>query len=101
MEDEERKVMAEKFDKDLRLRFQEEVEKQKLKAAQELHKEEERKLEEVVKQLMAEHGISEEDIWMQMQLVQDIVKAEVEKKMESERKEEEEKKRTEEMVRER
>ena len=72
-----------------------------MKAAQELGKEEERKLEEVAKQLAAEHGISEEDIWMQMQLVQDIVKAEVEKKMESERKEEEEKKRTEEMVRER
>ena len=70
-----------------------------MKAAQELHKEEERKLEEVVKQLSAEHGVSEEDVWMQMQLVQDIVKAEVEKKMESERKEEEEKKRTEEMVR--
>ena len=99
MENEERKVMAEKFDEDLRLCFQEEVEKQKLKVAQELCKEEERKLEEVVKQLVAEHGISEENIRMQMQLVQDIVKAEVEKKMESERKEEEEKKRTEEIVR--
>ena len=100
MENEERKAMAEKFDKDLRLRFQEEVKKQKLKVAQELCKEEESKLE-VVKQLSAEYGISEEDIQMQMQLVQDIVKAEVEKKMESERKEEEEKKRTEEMVYER
>ena len=69
-----------------------------MKAAQELCKEEERKLEEAVKQLSAEHGISEEDVRMQMQLVQDIVKAEVEKKMEIERKEEEEKKRTEEMV---
>ena len=98
MEDEERKAMAEKFDKDLRLHFQEEVKKQKLKVAQELCKEGERKLEEAVKQLIAEHGISEEDIWMQMQLVQDIVKAEVKKKMESERKEEEEKKSTEEMV---
>ena len=97
----ERKAMAEKFDEDLRLRFQEEVEKQKLKVAQELCKEEESKLEEVVKQLSAENGISEEDIQMQMQLVQDIVKAEVEKKMESERKEEEEKKRTKEMVHER
>ena len=69
MEDEERKAMAEKFDEDLRLHFQEEVEKQKLKVAQEIHKEEERKLEEVVKQLAAEHGVSEEDIRMQMQLV--------------------------------
>ena len=43
MEDEERKAMAEKFDEDLRLHFREEVEKQKLKAAQELCKEEERK----------------------------------------------------------
>ena len=59
--------MAEKFDEDLRLCFQEEVEKQKLKAAQELHKEEERKLEEVVKQLSAEHGMAEEDICLQMQ----------------------------------
>ena len=101
MENEERKAMAEKFDKDLRLHFQEEVEKQKLKAAQELHKKEERKLEEAVKQLSAEHGVSEEDIQIQMQLVQDIVKAEVKKKIESERKEEEEKKRTEEMVHER
>ena len=49
MENEERKAMAEKFDKDLRLCFQEEVEKQKLKAAQELCKEEERKLEEAIK----------------------------------------------------
>ena len=98
MENEKRKAMAEKFDKYLRLHFQEEVEKQKLKAAQELCKEEERKLEEAVKQLSAEHGISEEDVRMQMQLVQDIVKAEVEKKMEIERKEEEEKKRREEMV---
>ena len=86
MEDEQRKAMAEKFDEDLRLHFQEEVEKQKLKAAQELHKEEERKLEEVVKQLSAEHGVSEEDIRIQMQLVQDIVKTEVEKKLENERK---------------
>ena len=52
-EDEERKAMAEKFDEDLRLHFQEEVKKQKLKVAQELRKEEERKLEEVVKQLSA------------------------------------------------
>ena len=80
-EDEERKAMAEKFDEELRLRFQEEVEKQKLKAAQELRKEEERKLEEVVKQLLAEHGMAEEDICLQMQAVQDIVRAEVEKKV--------------------
>ena len=58
--------MAEKFDKDLRLHFQEEVEKQKLKVAQELCKEEERKLEEVVKQLSAKHGMAEEDIGLQM-----------------------------------
>ena len=89
--------MAEKFDKDLRLCFQEEVEKQKLKVAQELHKEEERKLEEVVKQLSAKHGMAEEDIHLQMQAVQDIVRAEVEKKVEKERIEEE-KRRSEEMV---
>ena len=91
--------MAEKFDKELRLRFQEEVEKQKLKAAQELRKEEERKLEEFVKQLLAEHGMAEEDICLQMQAVQDIVRAEVEKKVEKERIEEEQR-RSEEMVRE-
>ena len=91
--------MAEKFDEDLRLHFQEEVEKQKLKAAQELCKEEERKLEEVVKQLSAEHGMAEEDICLQMQAVQDIVRAEVEKKVEKERIEEE-KRRLEEMVQE-
>ena len=101
MEDEHRKAMAEKFDEDLKLRFQEEVEKQKFKVAQELRKEEERKLEEVVKQLSAEHGIREEDIWIQMQVVQDIVRAEVEKKLEKEKKEEEEKRRTEQMVHER
>ena len=54
--------MVEKFDKDLQLRFQEEAKKQRLKVAQELQKEEERKLEEIVKQLSAEHGIVEEDI---------------------------------------
>ena len=90
MEDEERKAMVQKFDEDLRFCFQEEFEKQKLKEAQELHQQEERKLEDAVKQLSAEHGISEEDIWIQMQLVQHIVKAEVEKNMESDRKEEEE-----------
>ena len=92
-------VMAEIFDEDLRLHFQEEVEKQKLKVAQELRKEEERKLEEVVKQLSAEHGLAEEDIHLQMQAVQDIVRVEDEKKVEKERIEEE-KRRSEEMVRE-
>ena len=91
--------MAEKFDEELRLHFQEEVEKQKLKAVQELCKEEERKLEEVVKQLLAEHGVAEEDIRLQMQAVQDIVRAEVEKKVEKERIEEKQR-RSEEMVRE-
>ena len=50
MEDEHRKVMLHKFDEDLRISFQEWVEKQKLKEAQELCKEKERKLEEAVKQ---------------------------------------------------
>ena len=45
--------------------------------------------------------VSEEDICLQIQAVQDIVKHEVEKKLEKERKEEEEKRRTEQMVRER
>ena len=99
-EDENRKAMAQKFDKDLKLHLQEEAEKQKLKAAHKLCKEEERKLEEAVKQLSAEHSIREEDIWIQMWTVQDIVRAEVEKKLEKERKEEE-KRRTEQMVRER
>ena len=68
--------------------------------AQELRKEEERKLEEIIKQLSAEHGIAEEDIRLQMQAVQDIVRAEVEKKVEKERMEEE-KRRSEQMARER
>ena len=101
MEDEQIKSMARKFDEDLRLHFQEEVQRQQLRAAQELCKEEERKLEEVVKKLSAEHGVREEDIRIQMQAVQDIVRDEVEKKLEKERKDEEEKKRTEQMVRER
>ena len=50
MEDEHRKVMLHKFDEDLRISFQERVEKQKLKEAQELCKDKERKLEEAVKQ---------------------------------------------------
>ena len=50
MEDEHRKVMLCKLDEDLRISFQERVEKQKLKEAQELCKEKERKLKEVVKQ---------------------------------------------------
>ena len=50
MEDEHRKVMLRKFDEDLRISFQEWVERQKLKEAQELCKEKERKLEEAVKQ---------------------------------------------------
>ena len=41
--------MDQKFDKDLKLHFQEEAEKQKLKMAQELRKEEEKKLDEAVK----------------------------------------------------
>ena len=88
MEDEHRKAMVCKFDKDLKISFQEEVKKQKFKAVQELPKEEERKLEEVVKQLSAENGISEEDIWIQIQAVHDIVRDEVKKKLEEERKEE-------------
>ena len=68
-EDEHRKAMDQKFDEDLKLCFQEESKKQKLKMAQELHKEEERKLEEAVKQLSAEHGVTEEDIRLQMQAV--------------------------------
>ena len=51
----------------------------------------------MVKQLSAEHSIREEDYWIQMRAVQDIVRAEVEKKLEKERKEEE-KRRTEQMV---
>ena len=99
-EAERKEAMAQKFDEKLHLRFQEEAEKQRLKVAQELRKEEERKLEELVKQLSAEHGIAEEDIRLQMQAVQDIVKAEVEKKVEKERMEEE-KRRSEQMARER
>ena len=99
-EAEQKQAMAQKFDEDLRLRFQEEAEKQRLKAAQELRKEEERKLEEIVKQLSAEHGVAEEDIRLQMLAVQDIVRAEVEKKVEKERMEEE-KRRMEEIARER
>ena len=99
-EAEQKQAMAQKFDEDLRLRFQEEAEKQRLKAAQELRKEEERKLEEIVKQLSAEHGVAEEDIRLQMQAVQDIVRAEVEKKVENERREEE-KRRREQIARER
>ena len=49
IEDDHRKAMMHKFDEDLKLHFQEEVEKQKLKAAQQLHEEEEKKLEEEVK----------------------------------------------------
>ena len=63
------------------------MEKQKLKAAQLLREEEEKKLEEEVKQLAAEHGVSEEDICLQIQAVQDIVIHEVKKKLEKERKE--------------
>ena len=92
--------MAQKFDEDLRLCLQEEAEMQRLKVAQELHKEEERKLEEIVKQLSAEHGVAEEDIRLQMQAVQDIVRVEVEKKVEKERMEEE-KRGSEEIARER
>ena len=92
--------MAQKFDEELNLHYQEEAEKQRLKVAQELHKEEERKLEEIIKQLSAEHGVAEEDIRLQMQAVQDIVRAEVEKKVEKERMEEE-KRRSEQMARER
>ena len=99
-EAEQKQGMAQKFDEDLHLRFQEEAEKQRLKAAQELRKEEERKLEEIVKQLSAEHGVAEEDIRLQMQAVQDIVRAEVEKKVENERREEE-KRRREQIARER
>ena len=99
-EAEQKQAMAQKFDEDLRLHFQEEAEKQRLKAAQELRKEEERKLEEIVKQLSAEHGVAEEDIRLQMQAVQDIVRVEVEKKVEKERMKEE-KRRSEEIARER
>ena len=99
-EAERKEAMARKFDEELHLRFQEEAEKQRLKVAQELCKEEERKLEELVKQLSVEHGVAEEDIRLQMQAVQDIVKAEVEKKVEKERMEEE-KRRSEQMARER
>ena len=53
-----------------------------------------------MKQLSAEHGVGEEDIRLQMQAVQDIVRAEVEKKVEKERMEEE-KRRSEEIARER
>ena len=53
-----------------------------------------------MKQLSAEHGVAEEDIRLQMQAVQDIVRAEVEKKVEKERMEEE-KRRSEEIARER
>ena len=52
------------------------------------------------KNMSAEHGVAEEDIRLQMQAVQDIVRAEVEKKVEKERMEEE-KRRSEEIVRER
>ena len=71
-----------------------------MKLAQELRREEERKLEEYIKQLSAEHGVAEEDIRLQVQAVQDIVRAEVEKKVEKDR-EEEEKRRSEQMARER
>ena len=99
-EAEQKQAMAQKFDEDLRLCLQEEAKTQRLKVAQELHKEEERKLEEIVKQLSAEHGVAEEDIRLQMQAVQDIVRVEVEKKVEKERMEEE-KRRSEEIARER
>ena len=99
-EAEQKQAMAQKFDEDLRLCLQEEAEMQRLKVVQELRKEEERKLEEIVKQLSAEHGVAEEDIRLQMQAVQDIVRAEVEKKVEKERMEEE-KRRSEEIARER
>ena len=49
---------------------------------------------------MTEHSVVEEDICLQMQAVQDIVRAEVEKKVEKDRIEEE-KRRSEQMVRER
>ena len=81
-EAEQKEAMARKFDEELHLRYQEEAEKQRLQVAQELRKEEERKLEEIVKQLSAEHGVTEEDIRLQVQAVQDIVRAEVEKKVE-------------------
>ena len=96
-EGDEIKVMMCKFDKDMKLHFQE----QKLKAAQQLHEEEEKRLEELVKQLAAEHRVTEEDIRVQVLTAQDIVKDEVEKKMEKERKEEEEKRKREQMVHER
>ena len=99
-EAEQKEAMAGKFDEELHLCYQEEAEKQRLKVAQELRKEEERKLEEIVKQLSAKHGVAEEDIRLQMQAVQDIVSAEVEKKVEKERMEEE-KRRSEQMARER
>ena len=99
-EAEQKEAMARKFDEELHLHYQEEAEKQRLKVAQELRKEEERKLEEIVKQLSAEHGVAQEDIRLQMQAVQDIVMAEVEKKVEKERMEEE-KRRSEQMARER
>ena len=97
-EAEQKQAMAQKFDEDLCLCLQEEAETQRLKVAQELRKEEERKLEEIVKQLSAEHGVAEEDIRLQMQAVQDIVRAK--KKVEKERMEEE-KRRSEEIARER
>ena len=99
-EAEQKQAMAQKFDEDLRLCLQEEAEMQRLKVVQELCKEEERKLDQIVKQLSAEHGVAEEDIRLQMQAVQDIVRAEVEKKVEKERMEEE-KRRSEEIARER
>ena len=98
-EAEQKQAMAQKFE-DLCLCLQEEAEMHRLKVAQELRKEEERKLEEIVKQLSAEHGVAEEDIRLQMQAVQDIVRVEVEKKVEKERMEEE-KRRSEEIARER
>ena len=45
--------------------------------------------------------MTEEDIWIQVQAVQDIIKNEVEKKMEKERKEKEQKGKREQMVHER
>ena len=72
-EAEQKQAIVQKFDEDLCLCLQEEAEKQRLKVVQELRKEEERKLEEIMKQLSAEHGVAEEDIRLQMQAVQDIV----------------------------
>ena len=98
-EAEQKQAMAQKFDEDLRLCLQEEAEMQRLKVAQELRRKR-GSWKIIVKQLSAEHGVAEEDIRLQMQAVQDIARAEVEKKVEKERMEKE-KRRSEEIARER